>query len=142
MLKRFPLVGLVLLSSCVLGRQAVNEPIEVEAVRSLQPGVSKAGDVVAKLGAPTEVVQLGRRTAYRYDATSTRTTGLLLLVVGLFGQDTRSDRVWVFFDEDDVLTHVGSTFATHRTQYGGPWRDLHDVDRNAALDANRAGLSR
>jgi hypothetical protein len=82
--------------------------------------------VVDRLGAPVDVVQLGRRSAYRYQFTSSKREVLFLLVLGLYNQDTRSDRIWVFFDEKQVLTHVGSTFQGAETEYAMPWEDLHD----------------
>ena len=140
LLGTFLLVLVASLSSCVVGRQDTNEPINAQAVARLEPGTSTARDVVELLGAPNEVVQLGRRTAYRYDATTAKTTGLFLIVFSMFGQDTREDRVWVFFDTEDVLTHVGSTFGTHRTQYALPWEDVHEDEDNRARDAERAGV--
>ena len=135
---------LLLLSAagCAFGRQDVNEPLDVAAVRELVPGKTTAREVVERLGAPTDVVQLGRRTAYRYDATSAKSTLLILLLVNFGNQDTRSDRVWVFFDEKDVLTHCGATFGTHRTQYALPWEDVHEAEDNASRDAERPGLGR
>lgn len=127
-------------SGCALARQETNEPFDPEVVRSLEPGVTTAREVVERMGAPTEVVQLGRRTAYRYDATSTKSAALFLLVFNMGSQDTRSDRLWVFFDENNVLTHHGSTFSSHRTQYALPWEDVHEAEDNASRDAGRPGL--
>src|SRR5262245_42142135 len=100
------LTALLLLPSCAITRQETNEPIDATVVATFQPGVTTAREVVEKLGAPTEVVQLGRRTAYRYDASKTKSALLFLVVFNMAAQDTRSDRVWAFFDEHDVLTHV------------------------------------
>lgn len=127
-------------SGCALARQETNEPLDPTVVRSLQPGVTTARDVVERMGAPNEVVQLGRRTAYRYDATTTKSAALFLLVFNMAGQDTRSDRLWVFFDENNVLTHHGSTFGTHRAQYALPWEDVHEHADNTSRDAARQGL--
>ncbi|MGE3175070.1 MAG: hypothetical protein AB7O97_20755 [Planctomycetota bacterium] len=140
MLRLLLLCTLVWLPACAIGRQATNEPIDAVAVSALRPGTTTAREVVERLGAPTEVVQLGRRTAYRYDASTTKSAGLILLVFNMFAQDARSDRVWVFFDENDVLTHLGSTFAVHRTQYALPWEDVHEAEDNAARDAERPGV--
>jgi hypothetical protein len=139
MLRPLAVLCLFALGGCGLIRQETNGPIDAVMVRSLRPGTTTAREVVEKLGAPTEVVQLGRRTAYRYDASSTKGAALFLLVFNMFGQDTRSDRVWVFFDESEVLTHYGATFATHRTQYALPWEDVHEAEDNAARDAERPG---
>ncbi len=134
------LLFLLSTAGCAFARQDVNEPLDVATVRELVPGKTTAREVVERLGAPTDVVQLGRRTAYRYDATTAKSTLLILLVVNFGNQDTRSDRVWVFFDEKDVLTHCGSTFGTHRTQYALPWEDVHEAEDNQSRDAERPGL--
>jgi len=48
----------------------------------------------------------------------------------------------VFFDERDVLTHYGATFATHRTQYAMPWEDVHEASDDDARDRDRPGVAR
>ena len=132
---------LALLPACAIMRQETNGPIDATAVATLQPGMTTAREVVERLGAPTEVVQLGRRTAYRFDASTTKGAGLFLLGFNMLAQDTRSDRVWVFFDEKDVLTHYGATFGVHRTQYALPWEEVHEPEDNAARDAERPGVA-
>jgi hypothetical protein len=142
MLRRSLLPLLLLLPACAFARQDTNEPLDVPTVRAFVPGTTTAREVVERLGAPTDVVQLGRRTAYRYDGTTTKSTVLFLLLINFANQDTRADRVWVFFDERDVLTHCGSSFGTHRTQYALPWEDVHEPEDNASRDAERPGLPR
>lgn len=131
---------LLLLPACAFARQDVNEPLDAELIRTLQPGKTSAREVVERLGAPTEVVQLGRRTAYRYDASTEKSTVLFLLLINFGNQDMRTDRLWVFFDENDVLTHHGAWFGTHRTQYAMPWEDVHEASDNEARDADRPGV--
>jgi hypothetical protein len=132
----------LLLFGCGIARQDTNEPLDPLLVRSLVPGKTTARQVVEQLGAPTEVVQLGRRTAYRYDCNTQKSTVLFLLVVNFGNQDSRSDRVWVFFDENDVLTHHGSWWGTHRTQYSLPWEDVHEKSDNDSRDAERPGVGK
>lgn len=127
------------LAACAFARQDTNEPLDAPTIRAFVPGVTTAREVTERLGAPTEVVQLGRRTAYRYDATAAKSTALFLVLINFARQDTRSDRLWVFFDENDVLTHYGATFGTHRTQYAMPWEDVHEAADNASRDAGRPG---
>ncbi|QDU67775.1 hypothetical protein [Engelhardtia mirabilis] len=118
------LLGLVsLLGSCFVSRSYINDGISPEAVASLEPGVSTAAEVVAALGAPGHVVELGNRSAYQYEHHKLKRAGLWLLIVGLFNEDTRSDRVWVFFDENDVLSHVGATLSAERASYSLPFQD-------------------
>jgi hypothetical protein len=129
------------LASCGIARMESNDPIDAQIVRTFEPGKTTAREVVEKIGAPTEVVQLGRRSAYRYDASSAKSAGLVLVVFNMFAQDMRTDRLWVFFDEKDVLTHCGATYGTHRTQYALPWESVHEAEDDAERDAQRPGVT-
>lgn len=113
--------ALSLLPGCFISRSDTNTAIDPLKVESLQPGTHTAADVTRILGGPTEVVQLGRRSAYRYDYDVEKQAALWLLIIGLRGVDTRSDRVWVFFDEDGGLTHVGMTLESGEADYELPW---------------------
>lgn len=142
MKRYFALSALSLLAGCFVARQDVNDPLDAPTIAKLQPGTTTARAVVEMLGAPTEVVQLGKRTAYRYEALTTKSAGLFLIVFNMGTQDTRSDRLWVFFDENDKLTHFGASYGTHRTQYALPWEDVHEASDNAARDAQRPGVGK
>jgi outer membrane protein assembly factor BamE (lipoprotein component of BamABCDE complex) len=117
------LVSLCFAPGCLLDRSTTNERPDPAAVRQLTPGTTTASDVVRLLGAPSEVVQLGKRSAYRYEHTLVKRTGLWLVVFGSLNTDSHSDRVWVFFDENGLLTHVASTFASDRAEFGMAWTD-------------------
>jgi len=134
------MLALSVAPACTLGRMSENEPLDPTAVRALEPGVSTAAQVVAVLGAPTDVVPIGRRSAYRYDAQKTKVAALVLIVFNMGHVDRRSDRVWVFFDEEDRLTHVAATFASHRTKYALPWSDVHSEKSMRKADAKREGM--
>lgn len=114
------------LQSCFIARHNHNEPIDPAHIQKLTPGRSTAKECVQVMGAPSEVVQLGKRFAYRYDHTIEKGAGTFLLIVVLFNEDARQDRVWLFFDENGVLSHMGSTFASKRTEYSMPWEDIHE----------------
>ncbi|MEO0650243.1 MAG: hypothetical protein AAFZ65_06160 [Planctomycetota bacterium] len=110
-----------LLGGCFLSRTYVNDPIDPETLATLRPGVSTAAEVVAALGAPTRVVELGNRSAYEFEHRKLKRTGLFLIIVGLLNEDTRADRVWVFFDDQDRLTHMGATLTAEEVNYSLPW---------------------
>jgi len=122
----FALLLLPALSGCLIDRSTVNTPLAAETVDALEPGRTTAEKAVELLGAPIEVVQLARRSAYRYEFTTSKRASLFLIVINLTGRDTRSDRVWLFFDEQDVLTHVATTFEGEDATYALPWTRLHD----------------
>ena len=131
------LLAILTLPSCFLARGSVNEPIRAAAVASLTTGKSTAAQCVQVLGGPSEVIQLGKRSAYRYDHTISKTAQLYLGIVNLTNEDSRQDRVWLFFDEDNVLTHIGSTFSSHRPEYSMPWGDPYDPVERINKDSER-----
>ena len=124
-------------TSCYFGRATVNEPLERTTLAKLQPGTTTARQAVELLGAPSEVVQLGRRSAYRYDHSVQKEAAVWFVLVAFFNTDSRQDRAWLFFDENEVLTHVGSTLSAHRPQYAMPWEDVHEAADNQTRDAKR-----
>lgn len=108
------------LSGCFLSRSQANPPLPPEAVAAIEPGVSDANDVTRLLGAPNEVVQLGLRSAWKYEHTVEKQSAAFLILLGLRGVDTQADRVWVFFDEEDRVLHVGSLFQANEAEYDVP----------------------
>ena len=105
------------LTGCLLAETRVNEPIPAAAVEGLAPGTT-ADEVVGLLGAPAEVVELGARTAYRFEFERSKQSGLFLLVLNFDARRTKSDRVWCFFDADDRLTHVAASFEAADVKHG------------------------
>ena len=150
---RLGAICVALLSSCFVSRETTNVPLMPEAVSQLEPGKTTALEVTELLGAPSEVVQLGYRSAWRYDHVRAKRAGFTLIVLTLLDTDARTDRVWVFFDENDTLINVGSTFQAGGAQYQMPWQDRdypestahehhgdhegdHDHDEDHAEDAS------
>lgn len=109
MLRLLPLLCLPLFTSCLLSESRSHAPLDGERVAAITPGESTVQDVLDLLGAPNEVVQLGRRSAFRYDHSVEKQTGLFLILVAVRGVDTQQDRAWIFFDEGGVVSHAGST---------------------------------
>ncbi len=107
-------------SGCFLSRSKANPAIDPIAVASIVPGRSTADDVTRLLGAPNEVVQLGRKSAWRYEHTIQKEATAFLLLLGLQGSDTQADRVWVFFDEASNVTHLGSLLQAGEAKYDIP----------------------
>ena len=112
---------LLILPGCFTTRKTINQQLSSEAAAQVAPGTS-AADVVELLGAPTDIVQLGHRSAYLYEFQQTKMTGLLAGVVGFMNSDTRSDRVWIFLGPGgDTVTHVGSSFDADKAENRMPW---------------------
>lgn len=120
------LVVVALAPSCFMSRETVNVPLRDNRFDELVPGETKATEVVERFGAPNEIVQLARRSAYLYEFSQRKASGLVLVIVNFINTDVRQDRAWLFFDEDDVLTHLGTTFEAQDARYALPWYDIHD----------------
>ncbi len=117
---------LLLPSACFIARSGVNAPFDPAAVQRLRPGESTAKDVLAALGAPSNVVRLSKGSAWLYEHSSQKVAGLILIVANFANADQRSDRIWAFFDEGDRLTEIGSTLHAERASYALPWSSLYD----------------
>ena len=114
---------LLILPGCFTTRKTINQQLSSEAAAQVAPG-TPAADVVELLGAPTDIVQLGHRSAYLYEFQQTKMTGLLAGVVGFMNSDTRSDRVWIFLGPGgDTVTHVGSSFDADKAENRMPWTE-------------------
>lgn len=136
------LLLLAVLPSCVLSRSSQNEPLSLETIQKLKPGVTTAREVVELMGAPTDVIQLGKRSAYLYEHVMSKTAGIVLIGLLLSNTDQRSDRLWVFFDEQDQVTHFGTTLATPRTTYALPWFDLYDEEEEEGKPATTSAADK
>jgi len=133
---RLAALALAFCSSCFVSRETMNTPLSPDLVSQLVPGETTALQVSELLGAPSEVVQLGFRSAWRYDYARAKRAGFSIIILSFMDNDARSDRVWVFFDEDDLLTNVGSTFEAEGAQWQMPWQDRsHPAVAQTAVQA-------
>jgi hypothetical protein len=121
----------LLACGCAIARTAENEPLDPALIGQLEPGKTTARETVELMGAPVDVVQLGRRSAYLYRHTREKSTGVVLILFNMLNQDHREDRLWVFFDEAGTLTHFGSTLEAERTQVATPFKDLYREEEKA-----------
>jgi hypothetical protein len=107
-------------SGCFISRSRSNPALSPDAVSRIVPGASTAEDVTRLLGAPNDVVQLGRKSAWLYEHTVEKQTAAFLVLLGLRGVDTQADRVWVFLDETGNVTNVGTLFQAAEAEYDLP----------------------
>jgi len=118
------LLALLLLPGCFLSRETTNEPLLRDLIEGLQVGKTTATEAAEILGAPSEVVELGDRSAWRYEHVVSKTAGFTLILVTFVNDDRRADRCWLFFDAKDVLVHVGTTLDAADARYAMPWQDI------------------
>jgi len=100
-----------------MGQAKVDENLDPQAISQLQAGKSTSADVLRLLGAPSEVIELGNKSAWLYQSQNTKQMGLWLLVYGSYGEDTQFDRCWVFFNENGMLTHYGDNLNADSAEY-------------------------
>lgn len=119
---------LFLAPSCFISRSTANEPLPAQRMDTLVPGKSTATDVANTLGAPNEVVQLGKRMAWRYDFTNAKQAGFSIIILTFVNSDARADRAWFFFDENSVLQYAGRTLQADHAEYAMPWHHVRYED--------------
>jgi outer membrane protein assembly factor BamE (lipoprotein component of BamABCDE complex) len=143
------LVLALALPGCILGRVRDEQPIDPEKVAKIVPGQTTKKEVVELLGAPTFVNdRIGLRTGpprhqqgpsagpildeivrspldhtYTYEYTDSKSASLYLLIVSFTNQETKRDRVVVFFDERGVVSHVGSSLNAKNVEFRFPMSD-------------------
>ncbi len=145
------LLSSFVLSGCIMGRTRDEHPLDPDKVAQIKVGVSTKKDVVDILGAPNYVNdRLGFRVlapqvsleagsapgplvdelvrspldhSYTYEYTDTKSLSLYLLIVSFTNQETRRDRVVVFFDEKGVVSHMGATFDAQNVSFRLPTSD-------------------
>jgi len=148
-MRKLLLVVLALLPGCILGRVRDQVPLNPDAVKKIVPGQTTKKDVVELLGAPAYVNdRIGLRVlgkpvqgagdtgplidelihspldhSYTYEYTDTKSLSLYLLIVSFTNQETKRDRVVVFFDEKGVVTHVGASFDAKDVEFRMPTSD-------------------
>jgi hypothetical protein len=113
----------LLLGSCFFGEHRLNSPIDAKALSGLEIGRSSAADVTAALGAPEQVVELGFGSAWLYRHDHEKSAGIFLILIGLYGGDVQSDRVWAFFNENGLLTQLGASLDSDQASYILPGLD-------------------
>jgi outer membrane protein assembly factor BamE (lipoprotein component of BamABCDE complex) len=117
------LLALLLAPGCFVSRSTRNPPLAPGVLKTLPRGTD-AQQVLDALGAPSQVVQLGLRSAWLYEHVNEKRAGFTVIVVTLLNEDMRSDRLWLFFDEAGKLAHAGGSYEGGDAQWAMPWQDL------------------
>jgi outer membrane protein assembly factor BamE (lipoprotein component of BamABCDE complex) len=143
------LAFVVLLPGCILGRVRDEVPLDEDKVKKIVPGQTTKKEVVELLGAPAYVNdRIGLRVlgkpvqgagnggplidelihspldhSYTYEYSDTKSFSLYLLIVSFTNQETKRDKVVVFFDEKGTVTHLGATFDARNVEFRFPTSD-------------------
>jgi outer membrane protein assembly factor BamE (lipoprotein component of BamABCDE complex) len=118
----FVLLLIFFLQSCAGWAKNKNyHPFNPEGLNKLTSGKSTANQVTKILGAPSEIVKLSNGNAYIYRRSLSKGTGLWLLIVSFGNYEKRYDRIVIFFDKKNIMTHYGVTLDAHKAAYELPF---------------------
>ena len=116
------LLAAVIGSGCaVFGRGKDFKPFDENALKQVTAGKTTAGEVTRLFGPPNKIVKLSNGNAYLYERSIEKTTGLWLVVLTFGNWDTQYDRIAFFINNEDVVTHIGSSFNAETASYAMPF---------------------
>jgi hypothetical protein len=117
-------------------------PLSAEKIEQITPGQSTLADTAQILGSPNEIVWSNGVTtpveiregtgvvntfmaqgegvyerAYHYRYTLEKRSGFTIIVFSTLSYDTKYDDLFVFFNEQGVVTHVGASLDSSRASY-------------------------
>ncbi len=135
---------LLLLSGtgCFLQKDRIRKPISEKAVQEIVPGSTTIADVDRILGSPNEIiwsngvatpVDINRGEGivntfvadgkaifvrvYHYRHTIRKRSVFTIIVFSMVSDDTKYDEVFVFFDEEGKVTHLGASLNSEDASY-------------------------
>lgn len=126
MRKTYFITIILLVISCgsgcgVIVRGKNFRPFDENTLTQVTPGKTTASEVTKLFGPPSQMVKLSNGNAYVYERSVDKATGLWLVIISFGNYDTQYDRIVFFINEDDVVTHYGSTFKSGTASYGMPF---------------------
>jgi hypothetical protein len=109
-------------SGCaVFGRGKDFKPFEEDSLKQVTAGKTTAGDVTRLFGPPDKIIKLSNGNAYLYERSIEKATGLWLIVLTFGNWDKQYDRMAFFINNEDVVTHIGSSFNAEAASYALPF---------------------
>jgi hypothetical protein len=105
----------------VFGRGKNFVPFDENALKQVTTGKTSASEVTQLFGPPNKIVKLSNGNAYVYERSIDKGTGLWLVLLTFANFDTQYDRIVFFINNDDVVTHFGSSFNSEAASYGMPF---------------------
>ena len=118
---RILLVVSVCAGCAVFGRGKDFKPFDENSLKQVTTGITSASEVTRLFGPPNKIVKLSNGNAYVYERSVEKVTGLWLVVLTFGNWDTQYDRIAFFINNDDVVTHFGSSFNAETASYAMPF---------------------
>ena len=109
-------------SGCaVFGRGKDFKPFDESSLKQVTAGSTTAADVTRLFGPPNKIVKLSNGNAYLYERSIDKATGLWLVVLTFGNWDKQYDRIAFFINNEDMVTHIGSSFNAETASYAMPF---------------------
>jgi hypothetical protein len=109
-------------SGCaVFGRGKDFKPFDENSLKQVTAGSTTASDVTRLFGPPNKIVKLSNGNAYLYERSINKATGLWLVVLTFGNWDKQYDRIAFFINNEDTVTHIGSSFNAETASYALPF---------------------
>ncbi|MHC4942530.1 MAG: outer membrane protein assembly factor BamE domain-containing protein [Planctomycetota bacterium] len=126
-----PLLVFILLIApgCFFSRSKSEAAIDPVKVGQIRVGESTKEDVLRILGAPTDIIFSNRQHdplhvfAYEYTYTVNKSTGFTIILVTFLNSDRKRDHVVIFFDEEGIVSAIGTRFEAEDATYKFPFGD-------------------
>jgi outer membrane protein assembly factor BamE (lipoprotein component of BamABCDE complex) len=111
------LLAVTVLTGCARygSQRGVEVTWEDDVLGRFERGVTTRADVMAALGPPSQLVNLGDESVLYYLNEDAQGEGLILIVYNRFEISTRYDRAVFIFDADDRLTDYAGHVSPPRT---------------------------
>jgi hypothetical protein len=126
MKRAFFLISILLAASigsgcAIFGRGKDFKPFDENSLKQVTAGSSTAADVTRLFGPPNKIVKLSNGNAYLYERSIDKATGLWLVVLTFGNWDKQYDRIAFFINNEDTVTHIGSSFNAETASYAMPF---------------------
>lgn len=113
---------IALVSGCAaIGRNRDYRPMEEKNLAQVIPGKTSAAEVMALFGPPSQIVKLTNGNVYIYDSSLSKALGFWFVLVTFANYDTQHDRIVFFINNQDLVTHYGSSFKSNSAAYSLPF---------------------
>lgn len=115
------LIGSICTGCAVFGRSKDFVPFDENTLKQVTTGSTSASEVTRLFGPPNKIVKLSNGNAYIYERSVRKATALWLVIVSFGNLDTQYDRIVFFINNNDVVTHYGSSFKSEAASYAMPF---------------------
>lgn len=98
-----------------------DQKFDASGLNNVTVNQTTANEISEMFGAPSQVVKLSNGNAYIYRRSVAKATAIWLIIVSMGRYDKQYDQMVFFFDNNDILTHYGTSFNVEKASYGLPF---------------------